>query len=168
MDRSKKHRADREQTILDGLQKNLRQDATMAVAGAMLSLDEISARVAPRIEATNRVAAARRALVEALDAERQALVETQRFMADLIAAISVVFGASIALADCGIAPRRPRRALTAIEKLRRNARVEATRKLRHTMGPRERERVKASGAVSIVIVPPTDATPPEGGERYGP
>jgi hypothetical protein len=55
------------------------------------------------------------------------------------------------LADFGLAPRKARRELTAVEKLERVARAKATRDARHTVGPRQKAKIHGQTDVTVVV-----------------
>jgi len=55
----------------------------------------------------------------------------------------------------GVKRKKARRKLSSKEKLSAIAKGKATRKLRKTMGPRQKAKLKADGPVVLTVVPPT-------------
>jgi hypothetical protein len=161
--KKKRTRLTEEKNLITGLEKHLGPQGSLLVNGAKRTMREIVGTLRGRIAATTKVAVARDAVQRAVAEERTVLAATDAFVAHLRRAILVAFGSgSKALADCGIAPPKKRRALKTVEKVQAAAKGKATRKLRGTMGRRQREKIKADGKVSVVVTPP-----PVNGEPSG-
>jgi hypothetical protein len=165
---NKKNRIGKEQDIINGIQKHLGNKGTLVVNGEKHSVPEIVAIVEGRVNATAKVAASRDVLSKDVAAERETLALSDAFMADLRQAILVAFGTtSEALVEFGIAAPKKRRALTAMEKVQRTAKANATRKLRGTMGPRKRSTIKAAGKATVTVTAPQPAGEPNGSASNG-
>jgi hypothetical protein len=147
---NKNTRMNSEQQLKKGAQKHLKQP--VVIDGEKYPLPEIVAVLEARMQATAEVVAARAEWEAKVRAERQKLAETKRFVSGLRQTVLIMFATSNhILADFGLSARRPRRELTAVEKVERVARALSTRAARHTMGPRAKEKIKGDGDVNVTV-----------------
>ena len=72
------------------------------------------------------------------------------------------------LATFGLAPRKPKRQLTAEEQLKAAAKAKVTRQLRGTIGRRKKEAIKAQGTVTVSATLGGAATPASGAPAVPP
>jgi hypothetical protein len=99
--------------------------------------------------------------------EGQKSEETSRTTVSAIRQTLLIMYASSpeVLADFGLSPRRAKRALTAVETVQKTVKAKATRKARHTLGPRQKAKVKGnmSGEAATAAAPEPTASPPANG-----
>jgi hypothetical protein len=128
-------------------------DRYVVFDGAQLTAADIVAILKKRIDATNAVALAKAAHERLVTAERVELASSGPALQGIRKALEVMFHSSTdTLVALGI-PLRKRRALTVEDKAMTVLKVAATRKARHTMGPRQRQRIHGT-------VAPPDPRPP--------
>jgi hypothetical protein len=155
---TKKDRVVTDQEIVAGLQKHLGKTGKLLVDGTSYSVGELLTVLTRRIAVTGKVVEAHAAWRACVAAERETMNETASFIGKLRQAIVVAMGTSSpSLGDFGLAPRQKARPLTAVEKVQRNAKAQATRQKRHTMGRRQRTGVKAKGDVTVIVMPDVPA-----------
>jgi hypothetical protein len=126
----------------------------MLLDGARYTPDELIAMLAERVELSEAVVAAKASWEEAIRRERENAERTKRVHAALRKAIHVMFGKSDArLSDFGMKPHKERRPLAPEEKVVVVAKILATRAARHTMGKRQRERIRGDAHPIVLIRP---------------
>jgi len=145
---SKTARIAGDQDLINGINAQLK-GASLTVANQVVTASQAVATLQARIDATNAVTTAKAAWQTAVKTEDTELAQTKLFVAALRKAVSIMFaGATSTLADFGIAPPKPRTALTAAQKLLAAQRAQATRVARHTVGPKAKLAIK--GTVNTV------------------
>jgi hypothetical protein len=132
----------------------------MLLDGARYTPDELIAMLAERAELSEAVVAAKASWEEAVRRERENAERTKKVHAALRRAIHVMFGKCDArLSDFGMKPHKERRPLAPEEKVVVIAKILATRAARHTMGKRQRERIRGD-AHPVVLITTGPMLPP--------
>jgi chorismate mutase len=145
--------------MMDGVEKHI--DGPLLLDGARYTPDELRAMLAERAELSEAVAAAKALWQEAVRRERENAERSKRVHAALRKALHVMFGKDdVLLNDFGVTPHKERRPLSSEEKLVVVAKILATRAARHTLGKRQREKIK--GAAHPVVVVTTRPMLPTG------
>ena len=141
----------RDRGMMAGVEKHI--DAPMVLEGARYTPDELTAMLAERVLLSEAVVAAKAAWQEAIRRERENAERTKRVHAALRKALHVMFGKNdVLLGDFGIQPHKERRRLSPEEKVVVVAKILATRAARHTMGTRQRERIKGDARPVVVVM----------------
>jgi hypothetical protein len=148
---TKQYNVIRDRGMIAGVEKHI--GAPMVLDGARYTPDELTAMLAERAELSLAVVAAKAAWQEAIRRERENAERTKRVHAALRKALHVMFGKNdVLLSDFGIQPHKERRQLSSEEKLVVVAKIKATRAARHTMGKRQRERIKGDAHPVVVVM----------------
>jgi hypothetical protein len=150
--------------LVDGLQKAPATLTQITVNGVNMTVADVLKKVL-EVEKPWKDARAAHAVLRALSLSREqdeekALALLNDVKAGLVASLG---RQNQALTDYGFRPQRRRTKLTLAEKTARSAKAKLTRELRHTMGPKEKAAIKATGAP---VVPP--AQPSNGTTSPGP
>ncbi|MBS2027054.1 MAG: hypothetical protein JST54_04035 [Deltaproteobacteria bacterium] len=143
---------------------NLPAGAKLKILGKQMSKSQLLAELAKRKQRYDDADRARTQLRELVAARQQAEPEAQAFADGYAAAIKAEFGTSPTIDEkFGVPRKQPRRQRSVQEKVQASAKASATRGLRHTMGPRQKEGLKASGSFKVSV-----NGPPGGGDSSGP
>jgi hypothetical protein len=139
-------RHDRTQVDLMTLSAGLRKHA----AGKAFVLDQTRYSVAQIVKRIDALVAScedvfqkRARLAQAIAKDRKLRAAEAQFLALLRSHLTVIYS-SATLAEMGLRRRKPRRAATVAELAARNEKTLATRKARHTMGRRQKAKVKGA------------------------
>jgi hypothetical protein len=136
--------------MIAGVEKHF--DGPILLDGERYTPDELKAMLVERAELSEAVVAAKAAWQEAVRRERENAERTKRVHAALRKALHVMFGkADDRLNDFGMKPHKERRALSSEEKLVVVAKILATRAARHTMGRRQRDKIKGDAHPVVVV-----------------
>ena len=142
-----------DQNLVDGLRKHAATLTGMTIGGAALKNDDIVAAVLGRIATANAVGPARVAFQAVVKADRDERAKTRAFVSAVRRGLRVIFEGQLeVLAEFGLRPPKAPTPLTPTQKAAAVAKAQATRKLRHTMGAKQRAKIKATD--------PAAATPP--------
>jgi hypothetical protein len=96
----------------------------------------------------------RAALRQAVADRERISPDAKRFLSDLKLGFVGVLGRSNPMLErLGFPPRKENRELSVEEKLRKVAKAKLTREERHTLGPRQKEQIRAKGEPTIVVAP---------------
>jgi hypothetical protein len=149
-----------ERMLLDGLAANASTFQAAVLDGAPRTVAEIRAVLQSRLDAAQAVQTARAAWLAAVDADRATRARTRAYVAGIRQILMAGFGGEIhTLAAFGLTPRA-QHVRSPEEKIAVAAKGAATRAARHTMGPRQREKIQG-------IVPIDEATAPDPDEPSG-
>ena len=159
--------------IVTGFQKHLMSGPPLLIAGATYSSADIIKMFEERVAALKANEAARAAMLTTLSKGNQELTSTKalaaavrRYLAEMFAHDSAV------LADFGLKPRKKPARATSASTVAKVQKAKATRKARHTMGPKQKAKIKGevpasslpaespAAAQSVAQSPPP--TPPKG------
>ena len=144
---SKAMRAVRAMGIIAGIEKRFGRRNILALGGRQYTPGELAAVFQSQIDAVDQVDAAHAAVVNAVARERE-IARTVRNLTRLLRFwIGAEFGSDAeAWADFGLtAPKKPG-PKTVEAKLAGAERARATRKMRHTMGKRQRKKAERGGS----------------------
>jgi hypothetical protein len=166
--RIKTNRIPRDAKLMAGFRKH-GKGLTFNVAGKRYTVPDILRLLQGRIDAGDTVSAAKAAFHAAVAADRAEVESTEPLLAAIRQTLLITLSASPeVLADFGLAPKKPRRALTVKEKSVAVEQAQATRVARHTMGSRQkrlvtgdatpREPAPAAPPLAASTPPPPSAT----------
>ena len=145
------------QGLIAGVQKHFPK-SSFTLGNTTLTTAALVALLQGVIAAQQAADAAHAARDNALAALGKAKKDAASTIEALVFFIRATFGSDpTALADFGLAPPAPRRKLTSEEKAAAAAKAAATRKLRGTLGPRQRTAIRAGSAAGP---PPPPAAKP--------
>jgi hypothetical protein len=144
---SSKERRRKNELMAAGFRKHMARRGGLIVDSDDKTADDIEADLARRIQAEDAVTAAHAAHHGAVLARARIERETDKLYRAVRETALIMFASSPEiLADFGLAPRKPPRALTVDEKVAAVAKAARTRALRHFMGRRQRLRIRADAA----------------------
>jgi hypothetical protein len=160
--KTKGSRAALAKQLIAGVGKRLANKTQVEFMGSSFTPVEITTSLQKFVDLRADVDAAKATATAKVAAESAELPALNAFMSALIAYIKVAYGASPqALADFGIQPKK-RAPLTVEAKTVQVAKAVATRKARHTMGPRQKKGIHGAvtgDAVTPIVATPIAATP---------
>ncbi len=143
-----------ERMLLDGLARNASTFQTAVLEGASRTVAEMSAVIQSRLDSAQAVQTARAAWLAAVEEDRATKARTRAYVAGVRQVLVAGFGGEIdTLAGFGLTPRT-QHVRSPEEKVAVAAKGAATRAARHTMGPRQREKIRGT-------VPLDEATAPD-------
>jgi hypothetical protein len=159
MDTSKLKKVEQQaadQKLIDGLTKHATFLPTVAIGSTSYKTADLIGTLQARIDARNAAISSRATWRAAVQAERDQRVKTQTQVAGLRRALQVAFAGSIdGLGDFGLSPGKTP-VVTPDARVEAVAKAKATRIARHTMGPKEKAKIKGT-------VDTAPATPPSTG-----
>jgi len=143
-----------------GVEDAFPSKATLVIAGVTYDQAKLDSKLEALLtmyEQVDQLREAYRKAVADRDAQSQA---TETFVTQLDGGLKAYFGGDTAtLAKFGIAQRKQPTPMTAEERLQRKTKLQETRKLRHTMGSRQKQAVKSEGEPTITVATPLVAAP---------
>jgi hypothetical protein len=149
-----------DQSLIDGLQKHASTLSSLTFGGTSNPTAAIIAVLQARIASANTVLPARATWQATVQADRDELAKTQAFVSGLRQALQLAYAGSIdTLADFGLKPRRHPAPRTPEQKAAAVAKAKATRAARHTMGSKQKAKVKGTVAPTAPATPPTAPAP---------
>lgn len=145
------------QRLKEGLLKHVGKTSVIVLKGTKHKVSDLLEMLDERTDAAKATDVAKAVWLQRAEEERTVRAETDAVFTLLREYVALVHGSSLdVLADFGIVPEA--RALTVAEKAAQVAKVQATRKARHTLGARQKEKVKGVG---VEDAPPRpDPAPP--------
>jgi hypothetical protein len=147
-----------DQNVLDGIKSNAQVFPLLKVDGKPVAAADAVAILQARIDATNRVAPAKVAWQAAVQAERDEIASSQEFVLSLRQSLQAAFvGEPETLATYGL-QRRKTTSVPPQTRVAAAAKAKATRAVRHTMGPKQKQVLKGD-VTGVVISPLTASTP---------
>jgi hypothetical protein len=161
MNTNKSSRVARDQQLIDGITKHLGRSTAIFVLGKKYTISQIVALLKERIAKVSAASAAKAVWTEAVKADRQHTQTTQELVVGVRQTLLTMFASVDVLADFGISPRKTRKVLLSTEKADAVAKAKATRKARHTMGKKEKLKIKGDSPAPPAHAAPTasDGTP---------
>ncbi|MBS2027828.1 MAG: hypothetical protein JST54_08005 [Deltaproteobacteria bacterium] len=145
---------------LKGVEDAFSGKATLVIAGVTYDQAKLQAKLETLLAMYEQVDQRReeyRKAVADRDAQAQA---TETFVTQLDGGLKAYFGGDTAvLAKFGIALRKQPAPMSAEERLQRKTKLQETRRLRHTMGSRQKQAVKAEGEPTITVASPVVSAP---------
>jgi hypothetical protein len=133
-----------DQHMIDGFNDAATTITSLVLASAAVTTKDIVATLQSRIDSRKTVESARAAWRSAVQADRDLTDKTKPFVAALRGSLLASFAGNIeTLAKFGLAPRQ--KAVTTPEvKVAAAAKAKATREARHTVGPKEKTKIKGT------------------------
>jgi hypothetical protein len=163
-----------------GLSSLIPDGTSLTLAGASWTKDTLVTELAKDLAQYQAVANQVRVLKGARQGLQQNLPGARTFAKNLKSALLAYFGrGSPMLAQLGIRAGGGSRALTSEQKVLRAAKARATRVARHTLGPRQRQAIRAVGTPTVTLggeasssspvapVSPGSSTPTGSGSTHG-
>ena len=143
-----------DQFLMDGLNKLAAKIPPVFVAGVAVPATTVVAALQARVAASQTTVSARASWQAAVAAERDERAKSQSLVSACKQALLLAFAGQVdTLAAFGLTPRKPR-VVSPETKVAAAAKAKATRAARHTMGSKQKAKIKGA-------VPPTEpATPP--------
>jgi hypothetical protein len=139
---NKSNTIDRNRKAIAGIQKHYANIATIVLDGVSYKPAEVEKILQDRIDLADATSAAKVTFHQAVAAERAASAKANAVYKALKARVFSDFKSSAeTLGEFGLALYH-RRALTPEQKVEAAAKRDATRKARHTLGPREKAKIK--------------------------
>jgi hypothetical protein len=133
-----------DQQTIDGIRKHLKS-TPVYLAGRKVTIVEIVKVLKANIDATNASLQAKAAWRSRLVEERNLVAQSRKLVQAFRQYLLLSFSeAPEILRDFGLAPPKQRRAATVTTKAQAVARAGATRAARHTMGKRQKSKVKVA------------------------
>jgi hypothetical protein len=129
--------------ILDGLARRFKPREKLMIAGTLYTIPQLTAILQGHLAALTELRTMRAALAGKVQEERAIAKQVSELRADLLLVVQSRFGRNpVTLGDFGFKmPKKPG-PKTVEAKARGAERLRATRKARHTMGKRQRAKVK--------------------------
>jgi hypothetical protein len=159
---NKTTRQGRLRKLLLGIDKHFANVTQVTIGGAVLPLTELKARIQADIDASDASVQAKADFRVAVQRERDshiALNPTLRLFKGLvIAQFGDTQGASSTLADFGLLPRKSSKK-TVATKSAAVGKAKTTRGMRHTMGKKQKAKVKAPSASTAPATPGAPGAP---------
>jgi hypothetical protein len=165
-DKNKPTRKDRLRTVIAGVEKHF-PSASLLLAGQTIPTAQLVLRIQQDIDATDAATLAHTAWIEKVQLERNAHQELAPLLRALQSSVFAQFGdakeAASILGDFGYSPRKvPQRPVAT--KAEAAAKNRATRTARHTMGTKQKQKVKGNVVTQpSVAASPSPAAPPAPG-----
>jgi hypothetical protein len=157
--RNRNDQAAADQSLLDGINKHSATIPAIFIAGAAVPLNDIVTTLQARIEAAKNVQPAKATWLAAVQADRDQHAESATLVAAFKQTLSVFFAGQVqTLADFGLAGRKPT-VVSPETRVAAAAKAKATREARHTMGKKQKAKIKGTAPAAAPEVPPA-ATPP--------
>jgi hypothetical protein len=150
-----------DQKLIDGLKKHEATVPSLVIGGSSLKTADIIGILQTRINAASAAVSTRATWQTGVKADRDERAKTKTFVSGLRQALQVAFAGSIdALTDFGLKPRKTR-VSTPEQKAAAAAKAKATRAARHTMGTKQKAKVKGAVVPSPApAIPPSPTTAP--------
>jgi len=165
---SRNTRLSQAEKLSDGMGKHENVITSLVIDGQPYAAKDIVAVLQEIITSETNAVTTRAEWRAAVAADKAERAKRKVFLSGLKQALRVAFGGQIdVLTDFGLAPRKPRKVLTPQEKAAAAAKAKATRAARHTMGAKQKAKIKGTepqGANPPAATPPappaTPAAPP--------
>ena len=152
---------DADQKLIDGLNKHAQTVPSLMIGGTSYKTADVIGILQARIAAAKTPVLSRASWQTDVQADRDERAKTKAFVSGLRQALQVAFAGAIdTLADFGLKPRKTRTPRTPEEKAAATAKARATRAARHTMGSKQKAKVKgAAPQAAPAPAPSPTATP---------
>jgi hypothetical protein len=149
-----------DQNLIDGLTKHASTLSSLTFGGTTHPTAVILAVLQARIASANAVLPTRATWQSTVAADRDERTKTQTFVSGLRQALQLAFAGSIdTLADFGLKPRKTPAPRTPEQKAAAVAKAKATRAARHTMGSKQKAKVKGTVTQTAPATPPAAPAP---------
>jgi hypothetical protein len=159
---SKKNRLAKQtsdQQLVDGLTKHDAEIGHMFIGGKTYTVAQVVAIVLTSVTASKQVVIQRAAYEASLEAEKNAQAANRVFVGSLKQSLQAMYVGQVdSLADFGLRGRKPR-VVSPKTQVAAAARAAATRKLRGTLGSRQKAKIQAP-PVDVTTASPAEHAPP--------
>jgi hypothetical protein len=160
---SKATQLTRDQQMIAGIKKHQSTVSSWVIAGTTYTAQQALDILQARVDAALKVPPAKAAYQSSVNAANTETANSKQFVAGLRKAIFIMFSAQVdTLNDYGIAPPKPRKPLSPVQKVQSAARNLATRAERHTIGKTKKAKIKGAVNVTVTVTPspsvPAEAT----------
>jgi len=143
------------QKMIDGVKKHEQTLPVLTVGGTSYKPADILAVLQARLDAANAALSTRATWQSAVKADHDERAKTKGFVSGLRQALLVAYAGSIdTLADFGLVGRKPR-VISPEKKLAAAEKAKATRAARHTMGKKQKAKIKGEPAQPAPATPPS-------------
>jgi hypothetical protein len=147
---------DGDQKLIDGLNKHNQTITSLMIGGTSQTTAAIIAVLQKRIDSAKTVVSSRATWQSEVKADHDERAQTKVFVSGLRQALQVAFAGSIdTLADFGLKPRKTRAPRTPEQKAAAAAKAKATRAARHTMGSKQKAKVRGAAPVATPAPAPS-------------
>jgi|CZKU01.1.fsa_nt_gi hypothetical protein len=139
-----------DQSLIDGLKKRESELASIIIDGTSHMAADLIAILEARIAAASKAITTRATWLAAVQTDEDERARAKRAVSGLKQVLQIAYGGSLdALADFGVAPRKPRPITpeTAV------AKAKATRAARQTMGKKQKQKITGATAQSATENP---------------
>ncbi|HEY6460046.1 MAG TPA: hypothetical protein VIY73_07835, partial [Polyangiaceae bacterium] len=134
-----------DQKLVAGLQKHEATVSSILIAGVPVPTTSIITTLQSRITARTTTVTSRAAWQDDVQAEKVTVSQSQKTVNRTKQALQVMFAEQIGtLSDFGLTGPKPRTPLTTEQKAAAQAKAEATREARHTMGSKQKAKIKGT------------------------
>jgi hypothetical protein len=156
---TKSKQASLAESLIAGTKKHLSTASSLAFGGNTYTPAEVGASLQTLADLRAAVSDAKAVTKAKVDAERAQAPPLLGHMAEYVAFVRATFGNKPdVLADFGLDPKKARKPPTAEQSAAATAKRSATRAARHTMGSKQKRKVK--GDVTGITVTPITASKP--------
>jgi hypothetical protein len=158
-----------DQDLMDGLNKLPAKIPPIYVGGVAVPTTTIVSALQARVASAKTTANARANWLAAVEAERNERATTESLVSACKQALTLAFAGQVdTLALFGLTPRKPR-VVSPETKVAAAAKAKATRQARHTLGSKQKAKVKGdvTGITVTPVVTEPPATPPPPGTGPG-
>jgi hypothetical protein len=150
-----------DQGLITGFKKHEQTITSLVVAGTSYKTADIIGILEARIAARNAAVSSKATWQADVKADHDERAKTKAFVAGLQQAVRVAFGGSIdMLADFGLKPHKTRAPRTPAQKAAATAKAKATRAARHTMGSKQKAKVKGTAPQAAPAPAPSPTAAP--------
>ncbi len=157
--RSRNDKVAAEQSLLDGINKHSATMPAVIVSGAAVPLKDISSTLQARIQAARNVAPAKAHWLVAVQADRDLRANSKTLVKVLRQTLVLYFDGQVnTLADFGLTGRKPT-VVSPETRVAAAAKAKATRAARHTMGKKQKAKIKGTVPAAAPEVPPPATAP---------
>jgi hypothetical protein len=133
-----------DQSLLDGINKHAPAIPSVIVSGAAVPLKDITSNLQARIAAAKNVAPAKATWLAAVQADRDQRAKTKALVGALKQTLELVFAGQVeTLADFGLTGRKTA-VVTPETRVAAAAKAKATRTARHTLGKKQKAKIKGA------------------------
>jgi hypothetical protein len=152
--RNKEMDADLAEQLIAGFKQHFSTVSALTLGSESYTPAEVEAFLQTLIDLRQAVDDARSALKTKIMAQAAQAPALRSQMAALVAIVKASYGPSPdILADFGLEPKKARAPLTIDQMATAAAKRAATRAARHTMGPKQKQKVK--GTITTIVSPPS-------------
>jgi hypothetical protein len=152
-----------------GVAKNFTATTKLMAGGTTYTQTSLEAKIDQMLAPYADLASARSKLQSARTEVKASAVGSRQTVDTVEAALKGMYGTTNpVLLDFGIGLPQPRPQLTAAQHVARAAKAAETRKLRNTMGPKQKAAIKSNSTIEVTAAPVQPAPPPAPAEVAGP